>query len=668
MTFFPNHREKILFPFAAFEHNHHPTFPDIAVSQPGRDLTCADWQDISSLLQAKPEAGDDPFRKPGLKQRETLVQMAIGARGLTVSHGYLAAYMIGVYGENGRIVRFDHSAVVASPLFSLRKNPEYLQRFLWRFVHPIVGNTVVGCDPTSRQLTDAEHKWVVGRLQGAAEATSHEGGLCRRSEVFDTVEDDAPPRAFFLFRLIDINARLLSRATTVWLAIEDPRTLVNGNLSSFPEQPGDLALVIVKDAWRQLVRKNERVFYDRLAQTIPDDEWTALPRIQSCFSSPLTPIDATPPPTLRLPQQQTYTWRELVGETQRHRERSHTRLVIDTVGRRLTRFRSTCEFVLALRDAIRGHKLAWEKGKLLHRDVSVGNILIVDKVATRKFRGFLHDFDYSAMVPLAAPHDEFITADTQAGSSGLLVGGSELMTPDPARTTDPSDVHEDLKERTGTYYFIAIELLQHAGAVHNVHHDLQSFYWVFIWVVLRHTAYSHHLGKEACARYFKFGNDEASWGAKLQLLWSPSNSITVPQNAPLTRLIDAFTSLVRDCVITSRQGADSPLTHDAILKLFDEALASEGWPEGDAAIPVTLEDTRKTDLHFDTKAGAPSGSKRSKTSSMKRKEKHDADDSGGGSSKRSKTTSTGSRNTGSRSTRASTASGQARSSRSGKSS
>ena len=52
------------------------------------------------------------------------------------------------------------------------------------------------------------------------------------------------------------------------------------------------------------------------------------------------------------------------------------------------------------------------------------------------------------MVPLAAPHDEFITADTQVGSSGLLVGGSELMTPDPARTTDPSDVHEDLKERT----------------------------------------------------------------------------------------------------------------------------------------------------------------------------------------------------------------------------
>ena len=432
MTFLPNHREKILFPFAAFEHNHHPTFPDIAVSQPGRDLTCADWQDISSLLQATPEAGDDPFRKSGLKHCETLVQMAIGARGLTVSHGYLAAYMIGVYGENGRIVRFDHSAVVASPLFSLRKNPEYLQRFLWRFVHPIVGNTVVGCDPTSRQLTDAEHKWVVGRLQGAAEATSHEEGLCRRVEVFDTVEDGAPSRAFFLFKLIDINARLLSRATTVWLAIEDPRTLVNGNLSSFPEQPGDLALVIVKDAWRQLVRKNERVFYDRLAQTVPDDEWTALPRIvcgcdlgeremaqrlisgldtgassssgapitllprppappmtpthhpstppqsspltplssssagpptpnpppkQSCFSSPLTPIDdATPPPTLRLPQQQTYTWRELVGETQRqrHRERSHTRLVIDTVGRRLTRFRSTYEFVLALRDAIRG--------------------------------------------------------------------------------------------------------------------------------------------------------------------------------------------------------------------------------------------------------------------------------------------------------------------------
>ena len=35
---------------------------------------------------------------------------------------------------------------------------------------------------------------------------------------------------------------------------------------------------------------------------------------------------------------------------------------------------------------------------VLHRDVSIGNVLIVDDEADQqKFAGFLHDFDYSSM-------------------------------------------------------------------------------------------------------------------------------------------------------------------------------------------------------------------------------------------------------------------------------
>ena len=49
-----------------------------------------------------------------------------------------------------------------------------------------------------------------------------------------------------------------------------------------------------------------------------------------------------------------------------------------------------------------GHKLACEYTKVLHRDVSVGNILIVDLPdRERPFVGFLHDFDYSSMLDSA---------------------------------------------------------------------------------------------------------------------------------------------------------------------------------------------------------------------------------------------------------------------------
>ena len=44
-----------------------------------------------------------------------------------------------------------------------------------------------------------------------------------------------------------------------------------------------------------------------------------------------------------------------------------------------------------------GHQLACDKAGILHRDISVGNILIVDKPGPSQFTGFIHDFDYSSM-------------------------------------------------------------------------------------------------------------------------------------------------------------------------------------------------------------------------------------------------------------------------------
>ncbi|KAI0752077.1 hypothetical protein C8Q74DRAFT_353057 [Fomes fomentarius] len=720
-TFFPNHRSKLLFPFEPFQHNHHSTFPDIAMSLPGYDLTEATWARIATFFEVKAEANDDPFDKDGLKHCDTLIQMAIDARGLIVTHGFLTAFVVGIYGPNVRIVRYDHSGVVAAPSFSLKEQPELFQKFLWRFVHPVVGDTVVGCDPTSRKLTDAEVAWVQGRLRDAGEPPLRQPSLCRRSEVYSTHDEGEVPRSFFLIRLIDINARLLSRATTVWMALEDPRKMMEGIKPEFPTVD-TLEFLIVKDAWRQLVRKDEKMFYDRLQCTISNEDWTGLPRLVCggdlgeretaqwkarggslhdpigdpgpstvahralfplppkppttpnhstsalSFSSPLTPLtpsspiapmtparqrqqtsplssplteisDATTPDgPLDVPQQQTYTWRNLFGDTDRHRERSHMRFVIDTVGRRLTRFRSTKELVRALHDAIKGHKLAWEKGKLLHRDVSVGNILIVDKIDTREYRGFLHDFDYSSMAPLDQGEDVV--------ANGMLIGSSSsamTMTSDPSRTTDIADLNEDLKERAGTLYFMAVELLMPTSNIlHNVHHDIESFYWVLIWVVFRHTAHTHRLGDAACAQYFKLGSDTDSHSGKLGLLMELFVSgIVVKDNAPLSLLISTFTKLVQTS-LGLRCAEPVPLTHDAVLALFEEVLEMD-WPEGDAALPVTLPDTR-TDVMLNKVSGPKPSADVPKEASRKRREKpHDdpSESTATGSSKRSKKSTDG---------------------------
>ncbi|EMD37056.1 hypothetical protein CERSUDRAFT_137487, partial [Gelatoporia subvermispora B] len=70
------------------------------------------------------------------------------------------------------------------------------------------------------------------------------------------------------------------------------------------------------------------------------------------------------------------------------------RFATKCVGRPLSTFTSTRELVTAIRDAVIGHRCAWESG-ILHRDISAGNVLIVEEHMKKPFEGFLTDFDYS---------------------------------------------------------------------------------------------------------------------------------------------------------------------------------------------------------------------------------------------------------------------------------
>ena len=69
---------------------------------------------------------------------------------------------------------------------------------------------------------------------------------------------------------------------------------------------------------------------------------------------------------------------------------------------------------------------------ILHRDISVGNILIVDDPALQeRFCGFLHDFDYSWLSKDLPPFDISI-----------------LSAEDLEKLLIAEDVFGDLKERT----------------------------------------------------------------------------------------------------------------------------------------------------------------------------------------------------------------------------
>ncbi|KAG0691993.1 hypothetical protein DFH29DRAFT_818458, partial [Suillus ampliporus] len=115
------------------------------------------------------------------------------------------------------------------------------------------------------------------------------------------------------------------------------------------------------------------------------------------------------------------------------------RLVLDIVGEKLTDYARSHELVQSIRDALFAHKDAFENAKILHRDLSVGNIVIYRGV------GFLIDWDLAKL---------------------LTIRGSRKTT------------------HTGTWQFMSAHLVKNGTAIHAVENDLESSFYIILWMAL----------------------------------------------------------------------------------------------------------------------------------------------------------------------------------------
>ena len=116
-------------------------------------------------------------------------------------------------------------------------------------------------------------------------------------------------------------------------------------------------------------------------------------------------------------------------------------LAVSPAGRGLHQFESITQLLGVLRDAIKGHRSLLEKGQILHRDISENNIIITDPKETNGFLGILIDEDLAKLL------------------------GSE---------------RSGARHKTGTRQFMAIGVLR--GHFHTYRHDLESFFYVLLWV------------------------------------------------------------------------------------------------------------------------------------------------------------------------------------------
>ncbi|KAF8480545.1 hypothetical protein JB92DRAFT_3041434 [Gautieria morchelliformis] len=126
----------------------------------------------------------------------------------------------------------------------------------------------------------------------------------------------------------------------------------------------------------------------------------------------------------------------------------HTRIVLRSYGKPLNMFYTRKELLLAFRDAVFAHRRLHDVAGILHRDISIENILINPGGAPGN-RGILINFDYA-----------------------IRVG-------DTSHTQPRSRLY-------GTRRYMSCNVLE-GKAPHIYRDDLESFYYVLCWILMTYT-------------------------------------------------------------------------------------------------------------------------------------------------------------------------------------
>jgi hypothetical protein len=127
-------------------------------------------------------------------------------------------------------------------------------------------------------------------------------------------------------------------------------------------------------------------------------------------------------------------------------------LFITPRGRSIDHFRElgVKQILMGFRDAIDLHQRLVTEAKILHRDVSIGNIAVTEPTINSGKCGMLIDLDHAARI------DE----------NGLTINTGARTMP-------------------GTYEYMALEIIEGEGEVsHTFRHDVESFFWVLLSIGL----------------------------------------------------------------------------------------------------------------------------------------------------------------------------------------
>ncbi|TDL27695.1 hypothetical protein BD410DRAFT_869098, partial [Rickenella mellea] len=313
--------------------------------------------------------------------------------------------------------------------------------------------------------------------------------------------------------------------------------------------------IVVKDKTYQIVIRDGRTF-------VIKDSWVDESRINKEWE--LLELANDVEGMARLEEYELVKVNALAGADHGVEIRSHVRLVLSTFGSPIHEFKNKRELLGAFIDVTKAHKLLYEEKKILHRDISLRNILLaeIDNVLTITRRhGLLIDLDYAIKMG-----DEY-----PVSAKG---------------------------ERTGTGPFMAYEVLTDPYVEHDARHDIESLFYAFCWICVTIAGPNRPRRR----KYFEVGRPKIfAWSSQPRETFEAigerkqSSVSTRPifEKGVLKDFHPYFDDL-RECerrlrtLIFPYDFPNNAATHDAFLKILEDAYDS--LPVGNEDVDGTAGD------------------------------------------------------------------------------
>ena len=250
------------------------------------------------------------------------------------------SFSIVLFGDTGRLLRWDRSGAIYTELFNWATDHNTLFEFIWRL--NFLSDIDRGFDTTVTSVEDDEAEAALSKLKTYKGLEDVDRTHLHKFLVHNDLATDEPPRSYITPSSIWPTEALFGRSTFGYIAYDVEST----------------NLVYIKDFWRTDcpgIQKEGDVYRELHDAQVPN-----IARLGRASDVPLSPQHAMSAP---LDVQRTKTQDYVKGGVLGHEwcpghprvdPYVHYRLVLETLGRPLSTFKSTRQLCTVIRDAIVG--------------------------------------------------------------------------------------------------------------------------------------------------------------------------------------------------------------------------------------------------------------------------------------------------------------------------